>query len=138
MDLFEDEKYLVCYGDSLGNVNIDKLDRFHVQSKKAITMTAVHPPASFGEIFFGDNGELLSFEEKPQLNRGWINGGYFMLNRSFLDYLDDTNVMLERDPLQKAIANNAMGSYKHEDSSNVVIRELRLIEISKTSLPWLE
>ena len=46
-------------------------------------MTAVHPPARFGELKLKRN-KLVEFNEKL-LTDGWINGGFLYLMRKFLD-----------------------------------------------------
>ena len=81
--------------------------------KKAIlTLTAVHPPARFGELKIRD-GNLISFEEKPQLVDGWINGGFFVINSSIFKNLTNKNVMLEREPIKKIVKIKKAASYQH-------------------------
>ena len=86
----------MTYGDSVGNVNIDNLLRSHNSSSKLVTMTAVRPAARFGELDFDCDGAVKAFKEKPQLEQGWINGGYFGIEPQFFDYIGDDDVMLER------------------------------------------
>ena len=72
------ERIMVTYGDGLANIDINKLLKFHTAHGKLATLTAVRPPSRFGEINFkGD--QVLDFKEKPQVGRGWINGGFFVL-----------------------------------------------------------
>ena len=75
-------------------------------------MTAVKPPARFGELFLKGN-RITSFEEKPQLGGGWINGGFFILNSKIFKILNNKNVMLERQPMQKLLIKNELMAYKH-------------------------
>ena len=77
------------------------------------TLTAVHPPARFGELKLNYN-KLVKFDEKPQLTKGWINGGFFIFNYKLFKFLNNKNVMLEREPIQKLIKNNNFMAYKHE------------------------
>ena len=93
---------MLTYGDGLSNVNLKKLLNFHKKSKKKITLTAVHPPARFGELSIS-RGVVTSFKEKPQLQKGWINGGFFVIEPEFLKFIENKNIMLERSPLTKAV-----------------------------------
>ena len=72
----KNENFMMTYGDGLTNQNIKRLESFHLQHKKIATMTAVRPPIKFGELTVGKNNKVKKFLEKPQLNRGWINGGF--------------------------------------------------------------
>ena len=79
--LEKDENFLLTYGDGVSNLNIKKLIIHHLKHKKIATMTAVRPPVKFGELTIGKNNRVKKFIEKPQLERGWINGGFFVLNK---------------------------------------------------------
>ena len=76
-------------------------------------MTAVHPPARFGELMLVKN-TVKNFEEKPQLQKGWINGGFFVLNKKFLNLIYHKNEMLERGPIQRAVKLKNVCAFKHE------------------------
>ncbi|MFM6407092.1 MAG: sugar phosphate nucleotidyltransferase, partial [Microcystis sp.] len=81
------EIFLATYGDGVCDVNIADLLDFHYSHGKLATLTAVRPPSRFGELVIEDN--LVSqFQEKPQTSEGWINGGYFVLNRKVLDLIE--------------------------------------------------
>ena len=84
--LKDDEEFLFTYGDGISNVNIKKLINFHKKMNKLITVTAVRPPARFGEILIKKN-LAKSFQEKPQVKQGWINGGFFVAKKSFLNLI---------------------------------------------------
>lgn len=96
------QTFMLTYGDGLSDINLKKLLNFHKKSKKSITLTAVHPPARFGELSIVKN-TVTKFKEKPQLQEGWINGGYFVVEPEFLKFIENKNVMLERSPLIKAV-----------------------------------
>ena len=106
------DTFFLTYGDGVGNVDIKKALKFHRSHKKAFTITAVHPPARFGELKLIKNN-ILSFQEKPQLSDGWINGGFFIVEKRFFKYLDDKNVMLEREPFDKVIKSKDIKVFKH-------------------------
>ena len=107
------ETFMLTYGDGVGNVNIDKLINYHKSHGKLVTMTAVRPAARFGELTIVDD-KITSFKEKPQLEKGWINGGFFVMEPEFLDYIDDDNTMLERTPIEKATSEGQVMAYKHD------------------------
>ena len=96
------DTFMLTYGDGLSDVNLNRLLKFHKKNKKKITVTAVHPPARFGELEINKN-LVTKFEEKPQLQKGWINGGFFVVEPQFLKFIGNKNVMLERSPLTKAV-----------------------------------
>ena len=109
----KNETFMLTYGDGISNVNLKKLVSFHKKSKKTATMTAVHPPARFGELQF-NNERILKFEEKPQLQKGWINGGYFVLNSNIFELLDKNNIMFEREPISKLVKSKQICAFPHE------------------------
>ncbi len=105
------ETFMFTYGDGLCDVNLKKLLRFHKKNKKLITVTAVRPPARFGEIKIKGN-IVNSFREKPQTSEGWINGGFFVTNYKFFKYIKNDNTILEKSPLEKACKNRNLSAYK--------------------------
>ena len=104
--------FLLTYGDGVSDVDIPSTIKLHNESSKILTMTVVRPIARFGEINI-EGGIVTSFEEKPQLHQGWINGGFFVCNPSILNFIDGDKEMFEREPLQKIIKVGALGAYKH-------------------------
>ena len=111
-----DDTFLLTYGDGLSNIDIEQLVAFHKKHKKMVTISAVRPSARFGELDIdNDNGTVLSFKEKPQLDQGWINGGYFVVNSSFFDLIDGDSTMLEREPLEAVAEMGELVAYKHHD-----------------------
>ena len=113
-DYIGNESFMLTYGDGVANVDIEKLLKFHRSHGKMITMTAVRPSARFGELTINDTAEVTSFQEKPQLHNGWINGGFFIIEPSFFDLIDGDLNMLEREPLEKAVLMNQLMAYKHD------------------------
>ena len=110
--LDKDETFMFTYGDGVSNVNIRKLLRFHFQKKKLITVTAVRPPARFGEIII-QNDRVKSFKEKPQVTNGWINGGFFVANKKFLRFIKGDNDILEKKPLETVCKKKLLVAFKH-------------------------
>ncbi len=107
-----EEPFMLTYGDGLCDINIPDLLGFHYDHKKMITVTAVRPQARFGELEIRD-GLVTSFEEKPQLHQGWINGGFFVVEPEFLSLIDDDSTYLEREPLERAVAMGEFMAYQH-------------------------
>ena len=95
----KDETFMMTYGDGLSNINISQLIRFHKKHKKLVTLSAVRPPARFGAIKIKGNS-VKYFKEKSKLDEGWINGGYFVIEPKFLDYIKNDQTYLEREPLE--------------------------------------
>ena len=106
------ETFLLTYGDGISDVNLNQLVKFHKKNKKLITLTAVRPPARFGAIKIIGN-KLKTFKEKSKLDEGWINGGFFVIEPKFLNYIKGDSTFLERDPLEQASRKKQLFAYKH-------------------------
>jgi glucose-1-phosphate cytidylyltransferase len=106
------ETFCFTYGDGLSNVNITKLIDFHKSKKTLSTMTVVQPPGRFGKIHL-DGDKVTNFEEKPDGDGGWINGGFFVLEPAVIDYIKDDTTIWEREPLEKLSIEGQMSAYKH-------------------------
>ncbi len=112
-EYINNEPIFLTYGDGLCDVNLDELLLFHKSHGKLVTVTAVHPGARFGELLI-DNNEVKFFQEKPQTQKGWINGGYFIIEPEFLDLIENDNTILEKEPLEKASQMGELMAFKHE------------------------
>jgi glucose-1-phosphate cytidylyltransferase len=106
------ENFFLTYGDGVSDIDLKKLLSFHLKHKKIATLTAVHPPARFGELKI-KNSKIIEFNEKPQLTGGWINGGFFIFNYKIFNVLSNKNIMLEREPIQKIISKKNAMAFKH-------------------------
>ncbi|MBH32689.1 MAG: glucose-1-phosphate cytidylyltransferase [Gammaproteobacteria bacterium] len=113
-NLINQGTFLFTYGDGLANVNIKKLVKTHHESGKLVTVTAVHPIARFGELSIESSGKVRSFKEKPQIQEGWINGGFFVMEPQFLDYIESDKTLLEKEPLEKIAQIGELYAFKHE------------------------
>jgi len=106
------EPFLLTYGDGLADIDVAALIDCHKRMKKMVTVTAVRPVARFGELVL--DGDLVeSFKEKPQTAKGWINGGYFVIEPEFLDLIEGDTTILERRPLEQAAELGQLTAYKH-------------------------
>jgi glucose-1-phosphate cytidylyltransferase len=108
------EPFMLTYGDGLSNVNIKKLLKFHNKNKKLVTLTAVRPPARFGVIKITGN-KVKYFKEKSKLDEGWINGGFFVMQPKFLDYIKNDQTFLEREPMEMLTKKKQLIAFKHQD-----------------------
>ncbi|RPF74830.1 MAG: glucose-1-phosphate cytidylyltransferase [Rickettsiales bacterium TMED289] len=108
------DTFMLTYGDGLSDVNFHQLLSAHQQSKKLVTVTAVHPVARFGELKIDNNNNVTSFKEKPQMQEGWINGGFFVVEPRILDFIDNDKTIFEEEPLEQAAKMNEFHAFKHE------------------------
>lgn len=107
------DTFMATYGDGVGNINIRDLLEYHRKNKKIATVTGVHPPSRFGELLFkGKN--VLEFHEKPQVSQGFINGGFFVFQKEFFNYLEDIdNCFLEGKPMERLSKEGELAIYRH-------------------------
>lgn len=134
------DRFMVTYGDGVGNIDISQLINFHESHQRLATVTAVRPQARFGELEL--EGECVkSFKEKPQLDQGWINGGFFVFEPEVIDLIKDDSIMLERDPLEKLAASDQLMAYRHHGFWKCMDtkRDLEsLNELYNSKPPWFE
>ena len=98
----ENENFFFTYGDGISSVNLNKLLKDHKKKKKLITVTAVRPPARFGELIITNN-KVISFKGKPQTNEGWSNGGFFVAQKKFFKLIKNDYDILEKNPWKKLL-----------------------------------
>lgn len=108
-----DRTFMLTYGDGVANVNIKALLDFHRSHGKLATVTAVRPPARFGGLVM-DGDQVVSFAEKPQTGEGWINGGFFVLDRRVLDYIQGDEMAFESTPMDTLTREGQLMAYRHE------------------------
>lgn len=106
------ETFMVTYGDGVCDVDIGELLRFHAAQGKSATVTAVRPPARFGELILNDD-LTARFSEKPQTHEGWINGGFLVFEPKILNYLKDDESVLEIDVLERLANEGQLAAYRH-------------------------
>jgi glucose-1-phosphate cytidylyltransferase len=107
--------FFLTYGDGIGNIDIGELLAFHRKSGAVCTLTAVHPPGRFGDVRLRPDGSVESFNEKPQTETGYINGGFMVCEPKLFDYLpDNPATMLEEGPLRRLASEGKLGAFRHE------------------------
>ena len=107
------DTFMMTYGDGVANVNINDLIRFHEHHGKLATLTAVQPTGRFGAIELGENYEVESFAEKQMENDSWINGGYFVLNKSVLERISDDQTSWEKEPMESLVNDQQLEAFTH-------------------------
>lgn len=115
-EYIDGNQFLMTYGDGLANIDIKKLLKFHFKNRKTATMSVVRPPARWGYVTLKKN--LISkFEEKNQVNEGWINGGFFVLEKKIFDYFkkfkNKDKIIFEQDILPLISKDKKLIAYKH-------------------------
>ena len=106
------KSFFLTYGDGVSDVNIAKLLKFHKKHKKLVTLTAVRPPARFGAIKLSGNKVKL-FKEKEKIDEGWINGGFFIMEPKFMNFIKNDHTFLEKEPLELAGKKKQLMAFKH-------------------------
>ncbi|MFM7400976.1 MAG: sugar phosphate nucleotidyltransferase, partial [Bacteroidota bacterium] len=108
----DDEYFCMTYGDGVSDVDITGSIEFHKKHGKQATVTAVFPPSRYGILEF--DGDLVSsFREKPEGNGSMINGGFFVLSPTVLEYIDGDDTVWEKEPLERIVNSNQLAGYKH-------------------------
>ncbi len=121
--------FLLTYGDGVSDVDLGELLRFHRSHGRCATVTAVRPPARFGELLI-EGDRVVRFAEKPQVGEGWINGGFMVLEQRVFDYLHGDQTSLEADGLERLAAEGELVAFRHERFWQCMdtLRDVRLLE----------
>lgn len=133
------ETFMVTYGDGVSNVDVAELVRFHRSHGKLATVTAVHPPARWGELLIKED-LTTEFSEKPQAHEGWINGGFLVFEPKVFDYLAGDESILELEVLERLAGEKQLAAYRHGDFWQCMdtLRDKRQLESAweAGSPPW--
>jgi glucose-1-phosphate cytidylyltransferase len=108
-----DEDFCFTYGDGLSNVNIGEVIAFHKKQKVLATLTAVQMPGRYGALNLDKNDKVITFQEKPRGDTGWINGGFFVLSSKVTDYIDGDLTFWEREPMERLASQGQLAAYLH-------------------------
>jgi glucose-1-phosphate cytidylyltransferase len=113
-DYLDGDEFMLTYGDGLADLNIKSVLEFHRSHGRLATLTAVYPPPKFGDLKL-DEAEVKDFSEKKHRYGGYINGGFYVLNRRVLDYLhNDTTCVLEKEPMERLAKEGNLMAYRHD------------------------
>jgi glucose-1-phosphate cytidylyltransferase len=133
------EPFMLTYGDGVSNLNIPELIKFHEEQARLATITAVRPPARFGQMIIEDD-HVLQFKEKPQIGEGWINGGFFVLQPEVVKYIRSDETAWEFESLENIAADQQLSAYQHTGfwQSMDTLRDVHLLEKmwQENEAPW--
>lgn len=133
------ETFSFTYGDGVSNANIYDLISFHQQQGTWATLTAVQPPGRFGALDLSQN-RIVSFQEKPQGDGSWINGGFFVLEPEVFKFLEGDETVWEREPLEQLAKAGQLTAFKHKgfwQPMDTLRDKIKLEELwSSTRAPW--
>ena len=108
----DNEDFCFTYGDGLGDIDIGELIKLHKSEGTLATLTAVQPPGRFGAIKT-DKNKIVGFQEKPEGDGGWVNGGFFILSPKVIDYIADETTVWEASPMENLAENGELSAYFH-------------------------
>lgn len=135
-----DQEFMLTYGDGLSNIDLDDLLQHHRNFNRIATVTAVRPPPRFGTIRI-NAGMVTKFAEKDPQDEGWINGGYFCLNKKVCSFIQDSQISLENEPLNRLVAIRELTAYEHTGwwQPMDTLRDKRTLESiwREGGAPWL-
>lgn len=138
-DYIGNETFCFTYGDGVGNVSISETIELHKQSQRKATLTAVQPPGRYGALGI-DGNRITQFQEKPEGDGAWINGGFFVLEPSAIDYIQDDSTIWEREPLESLAQEEELSVYKHQGfwrPMDTLRDKMQLEELWETNqAPW--
>lgn len=141
------EKYIdsddfhLTYGDGVSNIDLDSLVNFHKEHKKIATVSAVRPPSRFGNMVL-EGTDVLEFDEKSQMHSGYINGGFFILNRKIFNYLrPEKDCDFEFGTLQQIVKEKELKAFLHNDfwqcMDNIRERDFLIKLVLDNKAPWM-
>ncbi len=134
-----DEAFMLTWGDGVADIDIRALLAFHRAHGKLATVTAVHPPARYGSLDIKSD-QVVAFAEKPQIQSGWINGAFFVLEPQIFDYITDDLTQWEKEPLERLAAEGQLMAYKHTSFWQCMdtLREKHILENlwNSGAAPW--
>ncbi|MDF2924156.1 MAG: rfbF [Paenibacillaceae bacterium] len=110
----EQGPFMLTYGDGLSDVDIGRLAEFHKSHGKWATVTATQPSGRFGALQIADGSQVLGFEEKPQGDGGWVNGGFFVLEPEVFRFIEGDATVWEKGPLEALARSGQLMAYQHK------------------------
>jgi len=135
-----DDTFCFTYGDGLADIDIPASIECHRNSGRLATLTAVQPPGRYGALKFDEANGVSGFQEKPQGDGGWINGGFFILEPGVFDYIHSDPTVWEQEPLQRLSAEGQLQAYRHHgfwQPMDTLRDRIQLEELWQTNrAPW--
>ena len=140
LDLYPNERFMLTYGDGVGNIDVKKLLARHDEMRTLVTLTAVRPPSRFGSVV-SENGVVTHFGEKNQADAGWINGGFMVIEPKIREWISSDEQAFEADILPELVKNKYVSTYLHDgfwQPMDTLREKNDLDELAKLSMPpWL-
>lgn len=134
-----EEDFCFTYGDGVSDVDIGKLISFHKEQNTLATVTAIQPPIRYGVLVF-ERRNVVAFEEKPEGEGGWINGGFFVLTPKAIDYIDGDETMWEHAPMKRLVREGQLSAFLHKGfwhPMDTLRDKMRLEELwASGKAPW--
>ncbi|MEB3353210.1 MAG: glucose-1-phosphate cytidylyltransferase [Cyanobacteriota bacterium] len=112
-DYIGDDSFCFTYGDGVADIDIGALIAFHQQNGRQATLTAVQPPGRYGSLQLGEDGSVHGFQEKPEGDGGWINGGFFVLDPAVIDRVEGDATTWEQEPLKSLARDGQLSAFHH-------------------------
>ena len=133
---------MLTYGDGVADIDLRALIAYHKKGKKIVTLTTVQPGGRFGTIEVNNKTGKTIFSEKRKEDGGWINGGFFVLNREVSDYISSDLEPFETGALPRLANKNLLNAYRHEgfwQPMDTLREKLELEKLAKLSpAPWMD
>jgi glucose-1-phosphate cytidylyltransferase len=124
------QTFMMTYGDGVSDIDLTEELNFHRKHGGSATVAAVRPPSRFAVLDTGEHGLVKSFREKPIDEVGWINGGFFVLERQVLDLIADDRTVWEGRPLETLAESGELHAFEHSGFWHAVdsLRDKRVLE----------
>ena len=136
----DEESFCFTYGDGVGDINISALIKFHQNHGKQATITATRPPGRYGVIKLGPKNIVKKFQEKPDGDGAWINGGFFVLSPKVIDLIKNDYTVWEKEPLFYLAKNKQLCAFKHNGFWQPMDTLREKVELNKLwdsgNAPW--
>ena len=138
--LDNEEAFCFTYGDGVSDIDVTALVAFHYSHGGLATVTATRPAGRFGALILTDDSAVKRFEEKPQGDQSWINGGFFVLDPTVIDYIPDDTTSWEEAPLMRLTSEGQLHAYKHRgfwQPMDTLRDKMKLNELlDQNKAPW--
>lgn len=140
-DYIGDEPFMLTYGDGVSDVDINELIKFHKEKGQIATMTAINIGQQFGCLDIADDGSVLKFREKNELDGNLINAGYMVLEPEIFDYIEGDETVFEKAPIEQLAKNGQLNAFIHNGFWKCMdtVRDKNLLEnlIESKKAPWI-
>lgn len=113
-EYLNDGTFCFTYGDGVADVDVSALVDHHRSNGRLATVTSVQPPGRYGALQLGEQNAVVGFQEKPQGDGGWINGGFFVLEPEAIDRIESDSTLWEQEPLKRLGAEGQLTAYHHQ------------------------